>query len=526
MANIDGLGGLNTSGGLAKLIAAYGNDLVNVDTGAGYSQNITSGNKADFEQFVNNLFFNNYADRPRHFNGTTWNRNLAAKMPMAKYMQRWRNNLYLGYVKLPQSGVESWDNDPIAAGTDASLITFPSSVFKSDLASEKGKLKWGTFWSSKFSTLANEDNKLRLSTMLDIGFIDAGIKIGDPVYILSGSELSAKKYTVARVDAQNQITLLEKVPIQLTNATGWIGSNWFDFETEDGDFLTGLGENNDRLLVFKNYSLGRYDGSSLRKVKGVPGTTSHRSIQNLKDTLTIYFHGSSGSRTGFYLYDGANAQKISNAFEKHIAGMSSANYTEVAAWTEGDLYRAYIGDLTNANYGIALSNAVWTFDASTNTQSIDPIGKVIKDSAYLRESNILNTYLGDNDNSVFLTGQDSVYTYDTAPISFGAETYPIYPAGSENIVQLSRVQVIARNARGVKVEYKLYDKSNNEVDMAWQPLGDLKYDKTEIAFPINHSIASGIAYRFSRISTAEPDVLIEKISTFYKPKGIQHVLPG
>lgn len=526
MPTIDGLAGLNTSSGTATLIAAYGNDLVNVDTGVGYSQNITSGNKAEFEQFINNLYFNNYKDMPRHFDGTSWKKNLANKMPMAKYMQRWRNNLYLGYVKLPQTGVETWDKDPIASGVDASLITFPSSVFKCDLPVEKGKLKWGTFWSSKFSTLKNEDNKLRLSTLLDIGFIDAGVKIGDPVYILSGADLSAKKYTVARVDAQNQITLLENVPVQITNATGWIGSNWFDFETEDGDFLTGLGENNDRLLVFKNYSVGRYDGNSLRKIKGIPGTTSHRSIQNLKDTMTIYFHGSSGSRTGFYMYDGANGQKISNAFEKHIAGIASSNYTQIVGWTEGELYRAYIGDLTNSNYGISLSNAVWTFDASTNTQSIDPIGKVLKDSAYLRESNILNTYLADDDSSVFLTGEQTVFTYDTKPISFGAETYPIYPSGTEIINDFTRVQVIARNARGVKVEYRLYNKSNNEVDLAWQPLGDIKYDKTEFIFPIGHRIASGIDYRFSRISTGEPDLLIEKISTFYTPRGIQHVLPG
>jgi hypothetical protein len=525
MADIDGLGALNTISGTAKLIAAFGNDLVDVSNNTGYAQNITSGNKASFEQFISNTFFQNYKDKPRHFNGTTWKTDLASKMPMAKYQKRLKNKLYEAYVKLPQSGVDTWATDPLAAAIDASLITFPTHVFYSNLASEKGKLRWGIFWSSKFSTVKDQDNKVRLSSRLDIGFIDSGIKAGDPFYLLDGAALSLGKYTVARVDSQDQITVLEPIPKQITNASGWIGSNWFDFDTEDGDYITGLGENSDRLLIFKNYSLGRYDDRSLVKFKGAPGTTSQRSVQNVKDRFTIYFHGSKGNRTGFYLCDGVEVKKISNAFEKHIAGISSSNIPEVVGWVEGDLYRAYIGDLTNSNYGISLSNAVWTYDITTNTQSIDPIGKVIKDSAYLRESNLLNTYIGDNDNSVFKTGDESMYTYDTRPIPFAAETYPIYPAGSESLVSFTRAQFIVRNGRGIIVQFKLYDMPN-EVDGSWQSLGEISGDKTEFNFPINHRSASGVAYRFMRNNIAEPDLLIEKISTFYRPEGVQRVVSG
>lgn len=525
MANVLGLAGLNRLDGTTKLIAAYGNDLINVDTGAGYSQNITSTNSPSFEQFLNHLFYNNYADKPRHFNGTIWGTNLASKMPMAKYMKRWRNKLYLGYVKFPQSGVESWDADPIGSGASASDITFGSRVFACELPTEKNKIKWGVHWSSKYSTLKDADNKLRLSSYVGPGFLDVGIKFGDPVYILDGASLSLGKYTVARVDSNDQITTLETIPKQLTNATGWIGSNWFEVDTEDGDFLTGLEENNDRLLVFKQDKLYRYDATSLKPVKGCPGTTSPASIKNVKDTYTIYFHGSSGNKTGFYLYDGVSSKKISNALEKHILGIPSTSYSSIVAWTEGDLYRAYIGTITNSNFGISLTQAVWTYDITTNTQSIDPIGKTITCSGQVRESGGQNTYIGDSDNSVFLVGQDTAYDYDGGPINFEVITHPRYPLGSDSLAHYTRCQVIARNARGMKIEYKLIDDQSGKVDDRWYPLGEVEDDKTEFTFPIEHRIASGIQYRAAQSSTKEPDMLLEKITTFYRSEGTYHVVP-
>lgn len=524
MANVKGLGGYNKTDGTAVLIAAYGNDLVNVDTGAGYKQNLTSTNNAEFFTFLNNLFFQNYADRPRHFNGSIWRKNLANKMPMAKFMQDLGNQFYLGYVKFPQTGVESWDKDPINTGVSVDEITFPSRVFFCNVPKNRTELKWGVLWSQKFKTIKDNDNKLFLTQpLLDVGFLDAGVKFGDPVYILDGSSESVGQYTVKSVDSNSQLTLLQSVPKQLTNASGWVGSNWFDVSTDDGDFLTGLGKNNNQLLCFKNNSLHRYNKNQLVQIKGVPGTTSGRSIQNVKDTATIYFHGSAGDKTGFYLTDGITAKKISNALEKHIQGISSSMYSQVVAWTEGDLYRAYVGDITNTNHDISVAKAVWTFDPSTNTQTIDPIGKVIKSSTKLRESNALNTYVGDDSDSVFKMGQDTVYSYDTSPIPFAVETHPIYPTGSFNLNDFTRVQVIARNARGIKVEFKLYDMPEG-VDQNWQGLGEIKNDKTELQFPIEHRKASGIAFRFSSIESVEPDLLIEQLNIFYGLEGTEYVL--
>src|SRR3990167_4880814 len=115
--NIDGLGGYNASFNSninnatlltpsPILFGAYGNDIVNIDTGLGYSQNIKSGNKAEFEMYMGQLFFQNFANQPRHFNGQRWVTNMAVKMPIARYIKSWRNRLYLGNCRLPSMATD------------------------------------------------------------------------------------------------------------------------------------------------------------------------------------------------------------------------------------------------------------------------------------------------------------------------------------------------------------------------------------------------------------------------------------
>lgn len=235
MPTVDGLGGFNKSDGTTKLLAAYGNDIVDVHTGLGYNQNLFPGNSAEFETFLDNLFFENYKNQPRHFNGSTWGKNLANKMPMAKYMKRWKTQLYLGFCKFPQSGVETWDKDPIASSVAAADITFASRVFYPDVPSDRKTLKWGLLWSNTFRTRFDGDNKLFINKNLDVGFITCGIKFGDPLFILNGDDLSVGQYTIASVDAEDQVTLIQKVPKTLTASSGWCGSNWFDVNTDDND---------------------------------------------------------------------------------------------------------------------------------------------------------------------------------------------------------------------------------------------------------------------------------------------------
>jgi hypothetical protein len=74
----------------------------------------------------------------------------------------------------------------------------------------------------------------------------------------------------------------------------------------------------------------------------------------------------------------------------------------------------------------------------------------------------------------------------------------------------THAKIIARDAAGVHVAYKLWD-TPYTVDDIWYGLGDLKSDMTELTFPFNHCRSVGIQLRFIDSGTREPTFKLEKM---------------
>ena len=111
---------------------------------------------------------------------------------------------------------------------------------------------------------------------------------------------------------------------------------------------------------------------------------------------------------------------------------------------------------------------------------------------------------------------DDGNSFNTAAISARLETKVYYPSGSEIINEFPYVQIISRNARGVRVKYKLWNNPVN-VDSDYFSLGEVAGDKTEFVLPSKHMSASGIQFLFDEMGTTENDWYIEKVSLFYRP---------
>jgi hypothetical protein len=353
MANILGIHGLTTIN-QSVLISAYGNDLVNMGTGLGYSQNITPNQNVEMEMFLNSLFFQNYIDTPRTFDGTSWTNKHVSRLPISKYIKRWNSRLYIGYVKI--------------AGTD-----YPSRVWFSDL-SKNNTITWGYETRTNLQTTAGSPTVFSAFA----GFKTYNIKRGDPFLILTGP--NAGEYIIQTIDADQQLTLTEPMKVDSSGDTYYCGGNFFDVARDDGDYLTWIGENNSyfyqQLLLYKRDSLFRYDGSRLVPVQGAFGTTSGRSVINIHE-LSLYFYGSGGLTTGIYSYDNQQSKKISAAVEHHIQGISPTMYDKVIGWRERDLARMYVGNIVNTTYGINVPNAVITWDYNTHAWSVDPIAHFV-----------------------------------------------------------------------------------------------------------------------------------------------------
>ncbi len=511
MSNILGLTGYNKSqASVNKLLAAYGNDVIDVATGLGYPLNLDSSQKVEFEAFLDRIFIQNYETRPKTFDGTAWTTEYVPRTMASKYLKNYKGKarLYLANCKFasPQTPLDS----------DNNAIVFPSRIFYPDLF-YGNNLTWGLEWGTNGKTVRNSPF-FELAQPLAQNFKESNIKVGDPLFITSGSaQLSARPYFVASIESPFRLKMTEDFPITATSLNYWVGSNWFDVATDDNDQITGLGTNSTRLLIFKLMSFWFYTGAELRQAKDTVGTSSHRSIIN-KGGFTYYFHGSSPLKSGIYRYDGVQGIRISRAIEPYIRGMTAANYTEVVAWEEGDEIRFFLGDLTNNNYGISMTNAVASYHTANGAWDVSPIADVIKCAAAFRTSNREDVYCGTSDDEVLQMADG--YSHNGTPIRWTLETKVFYPGGTDVLNDFTKVQAIGRQLTGIKVKYKLWDKPRF-VDDQWIPLGELTGDKCELELPATKEMASGIQLQLSEFGELENDLYVEKLGIFRIPKQLR-----
>ena len=510
MANIIGLKGFNPSSGTARLFAAYGNDVVNVAAATGYGLNIGS-NDMEFENFLDRVFLQNNSVTPKTYSTSTnvWTQEYVGRTPISKFIKKYKSRLYLGYCGFvaPQAPLD----------TGSSAIAFPSRVFYSDLF-QGNTLTWGIEWGRNGATYAG----LKIFEVTTTGgtlvedFKARNIEVGDSLFITNGNVqlTSDKPYLITKVDSAYRMTVDREFPVTATSQQYWVSSNWFDVAADDGDVITGFGENSNRLLIFKLMSLWFYTGSQLKQVNGALGTSYNRSIINDRYGNTYYFHGSDPKITGIYKYNGVSSVKISKPIDPFIAGMAVGSYDNVIAWAEGNELRWYLVDLSATNLIEAMTNAVATHNVDTGTWSVDPIADIITASTTWRTGNEEDTFLGTSDDEVLQA--DDGNSFNTANIRSRLQTKVYYPAGSEIICEFPYVQVIARNARGVRLKYRLWD-NPTDIDADFTALGEISDDKTEFPLSPSHFTASGIEFLFDELSTVEADWYIEKISVFYRP---------
>jgi hypothetical protein len=489
MADILGLHGYNRSvSAVNKLFAVFGNDIVDVDTGAGYQQNLTPGYNSEFATYLDYCFQANGINATRSFNGTSWSTaGMRNHAPIFKYLK--------------PNGVRLYGAYPTINGT-----SFPSRVWFTDNPYNYDA-RWGIEWGSSMDQTAGS----AIVTADGTYFKTYGIKSGDPLFITSGA--NAGQYTVYSVDSNNQLTLTENLVSTVSNSNFYVGSNYFDVKTENNDYLRGLGVNSNRLLCFKLFSLHRYTGSSLVQVPKAPGTSSHRSIIDDPIGDCYYFHGSEKSLTGMYRYDGTQSVNIIKGIQPYIDGIDPSNYASVVGWREGEWIRMYVGTITNSQRGISVSNAVISYNENNNAVSVDPITKTPKCSTSFMESGSNKIFFGDSSGEIFQT--PSGYDFDGEPIPWAMETGPHYFIDSEVLCKVTRIQIIARDGRGIGVRYKLYDDGHGNIDDVWHPIGELINDKTELIVPVSHQRASGINIRLEETGTRENTQYIEKITVYY-----------
>lgn len=141
-------------------------------------------------------------------------------------------------------------------------------------------------------------------------------------------------------------------------------NDWFYVETQDGDHITGLAKNKVYLLVFKENSMFRYDGTysatNLIPISWNLGAVSQESI--VVDENVVYAY----SRKGVIVYAGGEPRVISRPIQPIIDRVNQANLGDICGGMDGDHLLYYVGTLTSALPGdsSALTKVVLDYDTS------------------------------------------------------------------------------------------------------------------------------------------------------------------
>ena len=489
--SIYGLGALNTSTGTEKLVALKnrhfwvwnsGNDNWELQSGVG--KYLTADTYTYHEEFLDYQFWCNGTDLNRTYNGSSWS--LTANVtdsPIGTYPKVFQNKMYLGDITIL-----------IANGRTA----FPSRVWVSNVPTQDANGAWTITWGFESGVDLATTASSAVVTSAGSVFKTRGIKVGDEFFITSGN--NAKKYIVSSIDSETQITLTENVTNTGTGQYFWVGSNYFDINSNDGDFIKGLGDNSGRLLIFKQNSLHRWDGASPEQVKQVPGTTSHRSIVNLKD-FTFYFHP-----TGVWRYNGVTAELISEPIWDVIEAISSSNYANVTAWTDNARFvKFYVGN-TSANLFTdlpAITDCVLVYDITLDNWSLMSLAHSITVTAPWVESNAHKIYAGFSDGHVYQleTGTD----FDGSAIPFRLRTKTYYPIAPEATVSGERMEEYTQGGQNLSIGYRRIRQPHPD-DKDFRPISQ--------AFPVHERELRGIDFEATESGTGA-SFLLEKLSMFY-----------
>jgi len=267
---------------------------------------------------------------------------------------------------------------------------------------------------------------------------------------------------------------------------------WFDVSPLDGDIITGLGKNFNRLLIFKENGLWRYDTNSLYQFPGAPGTQNNRSIQNVLD-WTIYFHTS-----GIYGLKDDSVTKVSRAVDDIIRGVQSINLDRICSYVKGDHYYIFLDDVINEEKDINIPNCVLDLDVARMRWSVGSLAHKPRVFGTYRNSRTEMTYDDANTEYDYVnqsydgytSAQDFIYfgdslgnvyqvdtSYDFAGTTINSyfETVDYYPAGIQSRGELQSLKIYTEKGRRCKFYYSI-DGGN------WKPITRYEYRDGEIYY--------------------------------------------
>jgi len=244
---------------------------------------------------------------------------------------------------------------------------------------------------------------------------------------------------------------------------GWKNTltQFVEFGYDDGDEITGMAEALDRLIVFKERSMWKYDESERKKIADF-GCDSYKSIIKVNNILYWF------NRFGFWRWRGAEPELISAKAQSYIDAIDQAKLNEVVATKyNGFEYRAFIGDVTVDGY--TYQNAWFCWDTRRETCYIRCTFNEVKSAAEFKQGSKVRAYFGDNAGYVynFATKVDKLFADDGNEIDSFFVTQAYDYGVPEDVKFVNHMTTFATHAEGLKCAIDVNkNRSFNETNIA------------------------------------------------------------
>jgi hypothetical protein len=242
--------------------------------------------------------------------------------------------------------------------------------------------------------------------------------------------------------------------VQSGGTISWtVGNGYMDIEPYEGQgSITGLAKVPGYLLIFKERALKRWNGSStFPDDLCTLGTPSQESVV-LGKTTCFYFSSSYDNSIGFYETNGETTRKISRPIQEIVEAISSANYTKVAGYSDGEIVMWSIGDITYD--GITYSNVVAYYHIETKTWALLSFPSEYKVFSNYIDGTTLKVIAGDDDGQViqlFTGTKDNITGSLNIFIQYALNLHSIELGNRGKLKEIAKVVPYAENGLDLRV---------------------------------------------------------------------------
>ena len=260
-----------------------------------------------------------------------------------------------------------------------------------------------------------------------------------------------------------------------TRAVSWtVANGQIEVEQEDGGgAITALEKVPGYLLIFKERSMKRWDGSSTYPEDLVNvGVATQEAVCRGRNMVFL------ANQQGVWATNGGYPQKISKPIQDLWDAIPSANLSSIATYSDDNYVYVYVGDITlgdnsytNICFKYNIDNQTWDIysyynDFTCFTWYISSNSKVIVGGDKDGQAIQINT--GNTD----YNAQPITWSFESNDIEFGT----ISTRGL--IKELSQMNVFTENCITGDVMIRI----NSHRDKDWKPLGSIKGDIQDLEF--------------------------------------------